>query len=155
MGYYFIIVSPNYHSLNMTSNFYLIIVPVDHKVLYMIPYPLRTIVLIDRVGILLLSRLGTLPWSVSSRLLGMALWNMIMCVSMGRGCSLASGLLMLLVMGLLLCTLWHILKCRISLLLLLLNDGIYIWDQPIQARNVWHSVHKEHVVVVAWVHTSL
>jgi len=150
MCYNLIIVPRNDHGLHVTSHLYLVIVPVDHKVLNMISYPLRTVVLVDCEGILLccLCPLTILGASGMLRLARWMLMRMSVCVSRG-GRSGSSRMRLMLVMGLLLCALRHILKSRISLLLLLLDNCIDIRHHAIEAWNVWHSIHKEHIVLVA------
>lgn len=159
----------NNHGLDVTRYLDPIVVSVHREILDVISDPFRTVVLVDRIWVLLRC-LRTLPWSVRARLVTLVvIISLLMCggvsVSLSSvlgswmirpsGClGMMMSMVMLMMRGLvmlLLRPLWHILEGCICLLLLLLYDGIDVRHYTIEARYVRHSVHKEHVVVV-WVH---
>jgi len=158
-----VVMASDDHGLDVTRHLDPIVVSVHREILDVIPDPFRTVVLVDRVRVLLRG-LRTLPGSIRSRLV--VIVSLLMCrgVSMSLGGVLGpwmvrpSGCLrmvmcmvMLMMRGLvmlLLCTLRHILEGCICLLLLLLDNSIDVRHYTIEPRYIRHSVHKEHVVVV-------
>jgi hypothetical protein len=163
LGKNLVIVAGDDHGLDVTRHLDPIVVSVHRKILDVISDPFRTVVLVDRVRVLL-RVLSTLPWSVRSRLV--VIVSLLMCrgvsMSLGgmlgpwmvrpRGClGMVMCMVMLMMRGLvmlLLSTLRHILEGCICLLLLLLDNGIDVRHYTIEPRYIRHSVHKEHVVVV-------
>ena len=83
LGYDFVVVSSNDHGLYVAGDFHPIIVAIDCEVLDMISNSLRTVVLVNRIRILLLLSLCTLPWG--TRIIGTSCGGSVLLLSSWLG----------------------------------------------------------------------
>ena len=128
LGYDFVVVASNDHGLYVASDFYPIVVAINCEVLDMVSNSLRTVVLVNRIRILLLLSLCTLPWG--TRIIGTSCGGSVLLLSSWLGTLrlrvVVRVMMVVCLVMLLLSSLGHTLRSCIGLLLMLLDESIDI-----------------------------